>query len=70
MDEAMKWSEIPEEGRAQVIAVLAREAERLEGDAERLQDAARSLGRASILEHHVVAALAFRTAIDVLAAKE
>jgi hypothetical protein len=62
----MKWEEVPESERANVIAVLEREAERLEQDAEQLQAAAKQLGRPSLVERQELKANAFRASIDFL----
>ena len=60
----MKWEEVSESERANVIAVLEREAERLEQDAVQLQAAARQLGRPSLVERQELKANAFRACIE------
>jgi len=62
----MKWEQVPESERANVIAVLEREAERLEQDAVQLQAAARQLGRPSLVEPQELKANAFRASIEFL----
>ena len=62
----MKWEEVPGSERVNVIAVLEREAERLEQDAVQLQAAARQLGRPSLVERQELKANAFRAAIEFL----
>jgi hypothetical protein len=63
---SMKWEEVPESERANVIAALEREAERLEQDAEQLQAAAKQLGRPSLVERQELKANAFRAGIEFL----
>lgn len=62
----MSWSATPEVCRAEVIAHLQREAERLEQDADRLSPAATTLGRPSLTEGQIQSALAYREAIELL----
>jgi hypothetical protein len=62
----MKWNEVPGSERVNVIAVLEREAVRLEQDAAQLQGAARQLGRPSLVERQELKANAFRAAIEFL----
>lgn len=62
----MKWEQVPEAERANVIAVLEREAERLELDASHLERAAQQLGRPSLVERQVSKADAFRASIEFL----
>ena len=62
----MSWTRISPELRTHVIEHLAREAERLEQDADRLSGASAALGRPSLIEGQIEAALAYREAIALL----
>ena len=62
----MKWEELSETERANVIAVLEREAERLEQEAFHLERAAQQLGRPSLVERQESRANAFRASIEFL----
>ncbi len=62
----MSWNRISPELRTQVIEHLVREAERLEQDADRLSAASAALGRPSLTEGQIQAALAYREAISLL----
>lgn len=62
----MLWNELDDEAKALVFEVLAREAERLERDAAQMQQAARQLGRPSLVERTELRANAFRAAIEAL----
>lgn len=60
------WNDFPDDQRQMVIDVLLREAVRLEREAVQLQDAAKQLGRPSLVENTELRANAFRAAVDVL----
>lgn len=62
----VNWADIPKEERARVLDVLAREAERLENDAIKMQTAAQQLGRPSLVERQELSANAFRAAMALL----
>lgn len=62
----MKWEDVSESERQSVVAVLEREAERLEQDAIQLQAAAKQLGRPSLVERQELKADAFRASIEFL----
>ena len=60
------WKEFPDDQRQMVLDVLRREADRLEREAVQLQDAAKQLGRPSLVESTELRANAFRAALEVL----
>ena len=62
----MSWSELGEADKALVFEVLEREARRLERDAINMQQAAKQLGRPSLVERQELGANAFRSAIEAL----
>lgn len=62
----MLWNELPDESKALVFEVLAREADRLEREAVHLEHAAKQLGRPSLVERTELRANAFRAAIEAL----
>lgn len=62
----MLWDEAPDDQKALVFELLAREAERLERDAVNLQQAAQRLGRPSLVERQELRANVFRAAIAKL----
>jgi len=66
IEATMRWEEVSESEQAAVLAVLEREAERLEQDAVQLQAAARQLGRPSLVERQELKANAFRACIEYL----
>ena len=67
---SMKWEQLPEAERESVIAVLEREAERLEQDAAHLERAAQQLGRPSLVERQASKADAFRASIEFLTRRQ
>jgi TRAP-type C4-dicarboxylate transport system substrate-binding protein len=62
----MLWNELTEESKALVFEALAREAVRLENEAVHLEQAAKQLGRPSLVERTELRANAFRAAIEAL----
>lgn len=65
----MGWSELDDTEKALVFEVLEREAMRLERDAINMQQAAKQLGRPSLVERQELRANAFRAAIEALGGK-
>ena len=65
----MGWSELDETEKQLVFDVLEREAGRLERDAVNMQQAAKQLGRPSLVERQELRANAFRAAIAALGGK-
>ena len=65
----MGWTELDEAEKAPVFEVLEREAARLERDALNMQQAAKQLGRPSLVERQELRANVFRAAIEALGGK-
>jgi hypothetical protein len=62
----MAWAEQPEDQKQVVFQVLEREAMRLEREAVHMEQAAKQLGRPSLVERHELGANAFRDALAML----
>ena len=62
----MSWAEQPDDQKLMVFQMLEREAMRLEREAVHMEQAAKQLGRPSLVERHELGANAFRDAIAAL----